>query len=163
MKRATAYLIFVAVFLAASPAWAIAPPLTPVELLAESDLVALVRVLSVTCTGLYYPFWPDLAEVLAYVAQLEILSIRKGSVRPGEIIAVKWEKLSDELALETTWTVAYHPGEQVWTHLQRVAHKDGLWLKHSSAYVNTWWNARDQTLREAESYDLPRLPGETVQ
>jgi hypothetical protein len=52
------------------------------------------------------------------------------------------------------WEVFYYPGEEVWTHVQR---DDG-----GSAYQTTLWNARGETLREADTTELPTEIGETV-
>jgi hypothetical protein len=68
--------------LAASPALALPAPMSDDELLAKSDLVALVRVLSVTCTGVAKD--ERTGEALpSYRANAEVMEVIKGDVAKG--------------------------------------------------------------------------------
>lgn len=54
MARAAGCLLLLGVLLfSPAPAWAIPAPMSPHDLMAASDLVALVRVLAVTCVGVF--------------------------------------------------------------------------------------------------------------
>ncbi len=140
-----------AVLLAAAPAAAVPAPKSPEQLLADSDLVARVRVVSVTCTST----WQEerTGETLhGYSAALEILEVKKGSVGVGAVVNVRFKDIPKGIV--GRWEVFYYPGEEVWTHLQR---DDG-----GSAYRTTWWNARGELLHPAVITELPTEIGETV-
>ena len=81
----------------------------------------------------------------SYKAELEILQLSKGKLEPGDIIEVRFVDI--ERGLAGGWEVFYYPGEEVWTHLVR----DDA----PSRYRTTWWNARGETLREADTTELP--------
>jgi hypothetical protein len=133
----------------ATPAWAVPAPLSPADLLARSDLAALVRVLSVTCAEKWLD--PGSGEVLrAYLADLRVLKVRKGSARRSATVRVRWQDIP--AGLLGPWSVGYLVGEELWTHLVRGS---------GAEYDSTWWNARGDLLRGAERTDLPREPGET--
>jgi hypothetical protein len=81
-------LFFVAT-LAALPALALPAPMSEQELMDKSDLVALVRVLAVTCTSVTQD--PNTGEDLpGYLAQLKVLEVKKGDAKPGEEVLVTW-------------------------------------------------------------------------
>ncbi len=135
----------------AAAAFAVPAPKSPDALLAESDIAARVRVLSVTCTKQ----WTDerSGEPLhAYSAELELLEIKKGDGQVGDVVKVGFEEISKGLL--GPWSVFYYPGEEVWTYL---VHDDG-----GDLYKTTWWNARGETLKDAQTKDLPTEVGKTV-
>jgi hypothetical protein len=120
-------------------------------LVEKSDLVARVRVLSVTCTSVM----PDTqsGEALPrYLARLEVLETKKGDAKKGEEVLVTWRAIPKNIV--GPWTVYYYPGEEVWTHLTM---RSG-----GASYASTWWNAKGDDLKNPDTRDLPTTPGETV-
>jgi hypothetical protein len=74
----------------------------------KSDLVALVRVLSVTCMSLT----KDAAtgeELPGYLAQLKVLDVKKGEVKSGAEVLVTWRAVPKSIG--GPWMVDYYPGE----------------------------------------------------
>ena len=136
-----------ALFLAIPAAEAIPPPMSTEELAEASDVVARVRVISVTCEGIATDDMTGEALPF-YSAELEVIEASKGAA-PGDVLKVRFRSLPTGIV--GPWTVFYYPGEEVWTHLQR---DDG-----GTAYTTTWWNARGETLHAADVTELPTIPG----
>ena len=70
----------------ASPALALPAPMSDQELLDKSDLVALVRVVSVS-TGVS----KDAAtgeDLSSYLAQLQLVEVKKDEAKPGDVMLV---------------------------------------------------------------------------
>lgn len=136
--------------LSAGPALALPAPMSKEELLLNSDLVALVRIKSVTCvsvtkderTGERLPSWS---------ARAELIEVIKGEDVKGDAVTINFQAVPSGLL--GPWTVYYYPGEMVWTHL---VGKDG-------DYTSTWWNARGTVVSKAVIDTLPTKPGETVE
>jgi hypothetical protein len=121
------------------------------DLVERSDLVALVRVLSVTCTSVTQD--EDSGEALpGYLAKLEVLEVKKGDVKPGETVLVTWREIPKGVL--GPWAVGYYPGEEVWTHLTK---RSG-----GATYATTWWNAKGQPIKPAQITVLQTTVGETV-
>jgi hypothetical protein len=135
--------------LVAQPALAMPPPMTKSDLLARSDLVALVRILGVTCTGVVKDSSTG-EELPQYSAKAELIEVVKGDEMKGGSIAITFHAISK--GIMGGWTVYYYPGEMVWTHL---VGKDGT-------YTTTWWNGRGDVIEKAMITDLPTKAGETV-
>jgi len=135
--------------LMAQPALAVPAPMSKSELLAKSDLVALVRILGVTCTGVTKDAQTG-EDLPSYSAKAELIEVIKGDEMKGDEIAITFDAIPDKMA--GPWTVYYYPGEMVWTHLVK---KDG-------AYITTWWNGRGNVIEKAMTTDLPTKPGESV-
>jgi hypothetical protein len=112
------------------PALALPAPMPENELSEKSDLVALVRVLSVTCTSVTKDEKTG-EELPGYLAQLQVLEVQKGDVKPGEEVLVTWRAVPKGAL--GPWTVNYYPGEEVVTHLTK--RSGGV------SYASTW-NAR---------------------
>jgi hypothetical protein len=96
--------------LIASPALALPAPMSDQELMEKSDLVALVRVLSVTCTSIT----KDEAtgeNLPGYLATLQVLDVKKGDAKRGDEVIVTWRAVPKSLL--GPWTVYYYPGEEV--------------------------------------------------
>jgi hypothetical protein len=151
MLRLLSICVALAAFLIGAPASAVPAPKSPDELLAHSDLVARVQVISVTCTAV----WQDerTGETLhGYNAELQVIEVKKGGATAGDVVTVRFKDLPPGIV--GPWEVFYYPGEAVWTHLQR---DDG-----GDAYTSTWWNARGETLRAAAVNELPTVLGGTV-
>jgi hypothetical protein len=137
------------IFLLAAPALALPAPMSKSELLLKSDLVALVRIKSVTCvsvtkderTGEDLPSW---------TARAELIEMIKGEEVKGDSVTINFHAIPPGVL--GPWTVYYYPGEMVWTHLTG---KDG-------DYTSTWWNARGTLVSKAVVDTLPITPGETV-
>lgn len=146
---AAATLILTA-FLALS-AFALPAPMSDEELMENSDLVALVRVMSVTCTSVT----KDSAtgeELPGYLAKLRVVEAKKGDLRPGGEVLVTFRAIpSGALG---PWTVFYYPGEEVWTHL--VKREGGV------TYATTWWNAKGDVVKAPKTKELPTTVGESV-
>jgi hypothetical protein len=117
----------------------------------DSDLVALVRVVSVTCTSITKD--PTTGEQLpGYLAKLRVIEAKKGEVRPGGEVLVTFRAIpSGALG---PWTVFYYPGEEVWTHL--IKREGGV------TYASTWWNAKGDVVKAPETKELPTTVGESV-
>jgi hypothetical protein len=136
--------------LSAGPALALPAPMSKEELLLNSDLVALVRIKSVTCvsvtkderTGERLPSWS---------ARAELIEVIKGEDVKGDTVTINFQAVPTGLL--GPWSVYYYPGEMVWTHL---VGKDG-------DYTSTWWNARGTVVSKAVIDTLPTKPGETVE
>ena len=142
--------LLVLAFVTTLPALALPAPMSEQELTDKSDLVALVRVLAVTCTSIT----TDEAtgeELPGYLAQLKVVEVKKGDAKPGEVVLVTWRAIPKNV--DGPWTVYYYPGEMVWTHL---VGKDG-------SYTTTWWNGRGTVVSKAVIDTLPTTPGETVE
>jgi hypothetical protein len=135
----------------ASPALALPAPMSDQELLDKSDLVAVVRVVSVSCTGVS----KDAAtgeDLPSYLAQLQLVEVKKGEAKPGDVVLVTWHAVPTKIV--GPWAVPYYPGEEVLTHLQK--RETGV------AYASTWWNAKGEDVKAPASAELPTKPGETA-
>src|SRR5262245_12750975 len=88
----------------ASPALALPAPMSDQELMEKSNLVALVRVLSVTCTSLT----KDEAtgeELPSYLATLQVREVKKGDAKKGDEVIVTWRAVPKSIV--GPWTVYY--------------------------------------------------------
>jgi hypothetical protein len=142
-------LLLVIAFVAA-PAFALPAPMSDDELLAKSDLVALVRVLSVTCTAITEDKMTG-QDLPSYSAKAELMEVIKGDEAKGGDVTITFHAIPTGLL--GPWSVYYYPGEMVWTHLVR----DG------EAFTTTWWNGRGELVSKAVITTLPTKPGETVE
>jgi len=113
------------------------------ELNDKSDIVAVVRVLSVTCTAVT-PDEKTGEELPSYMAQLRLLDVKKGVAKKGDVVLVTWRAVPAKIV--GPWAVYYYPGEEVLTHLVK---KSG-----GVSYGSTWWNAKG---RRASSCPRPRV------
>ena len=119
------------------------------DLLLKSDLVALVRIWSVTCvsvtkdaqTGEELPNWS---------ASAELIEVIKGDEPKGSDVTITFHAIPKGLL--GPWTVYYYPGEMVWTHL----------VGKNGTYTTTWWNGRGTLVEKAMIPELPTTPGETA-
>ena len=136
---------------AAAPAQAVPPPMTEQELMDKSDLVVLVRVLSVTCTTVIKDEQTG-EDLPGYLAALKVKEVKKGDVEPGEQVLVTWRAVPKDA--NGPWTVYYYPGEEMVTHLTK--------RSNGATYASTWWNAKGDDVKSPDSRDLPTTPGETV-
>jgi hypothetical protein len=144
-------LIGFALVLAVTAAFALPAAMEDGELEAKSDIVALVRVMSVTCTSITKDLRTG-EDLPGYLAKLRVLEVKKGDVRPGGEVLVTFRAVPQgELG---PWTVFYYPGEEVWTHL--VKRSGGV------TYATTWWNAKGQTVKPTETKELPTTVGESA-
>jgi hypothetical protein len=135
----------------ATPALALPAPMPDQELLDKSDLVAVVRVLSVICTKVSKDDATG-EELPSYLAQLKLIDVKKGDAKPGDVVLVTWRAVPTKIV--GPWAVPYYPGEEVLTHL--VKREGGV------AYASTWWNAKGEDVTKPDSTDLPTKPGESV-
>lgn len=134
----------------AAPALAVPPPMSQEELLQKSDLVALVRIRSVTCLSVSTD--PGSGETLpSWSAKAELMEVIKGEDVKGDTVDIDFEAIPTGVL--GPWTVYYYPGEMVWTHL---VGKDG-------EYTTTWWNGRGELISHAIITELPTTPGETAE
>ena len=137
--------------IAATTALALPAPMSDEELTEKSDLVALVRVTSVTCTSVT----EDAAtgeRLPGYIANLRVLEVKKGNFRPGGEVLVTFRAIPKGAL--GPWTVFYYPGEEVWTHLVKRA--GGV------TYASTWWNAKGESVKPPETESLPTKVGESA-
>lgn len=137
--------------LQARSAFALPAPMPEQELVEKSDLVAVVRVLSVTCTIITKDEKTG-EELPSYLARLKVENVKKGEAKPGEEVIVTWRAVPKGIV--GPWAVAYYPGEVVLTHLVK---KSG-----GVSYGTTWWNGKDDRLKTPEETELPKTPGETL-
>lgn len=153
MRRTLGFLSLLLVVLATAPAalLALPAPMSDEELLEKSDVVALVRVLSVACTSVTKDEQTG-EELPGYLATLQILEVKKGDLKPGDEVLVTWREIPTGLV--GPWVVRYYPGEEVWTHLTK--RSGGV------TYATTWWNARGEPLQKARITELPTKVGESV-
>jgi hypothetical protein len=125
---------------------ALPAPMSEKDLNDKSDLVAVVRVLSVTLTTITKDEKTG-EELPGYMAQLRLLDVKK-----GDVVLVTWRAVPSKIV--GPWAVYYYPGEEVLTHLTK---RDG-----GVAYASTWWNAKGDDITKPESTELPKQPGQTV-
>jgi hypothetical protein len=149
--RLAAVLSLIVLCLTVQPALAIPAPMPEDELIAESTLVALVRVKAVTCTSITKDATTG-EDLPGYLAKLEVIEVKKGDVRPGGEVLVTFRAIPKGIL--GPWTVFYYPGEEVWTHL--VARSGGV------TYASTWWNAKGAQVKPPETTVLPTVVGESV-
>jgi hypothetical protein len=133
-----------------APAAAVPAPMSQEQLLEKSDLVALVRIKSVTCVSVSKDDRTG-EELPSYSARAELIEVIKGDDVRGDTVNIAFHAIPTGLL--GPWTVYYYPGEMVWTHLLG---KDG-------EYTTTWWNARGDVVSKAVITELPTKPGETVE
>jgi hypothetical protein len=150
LRPALRLLSLLVLCLAAQPALAVPAPKSDAELMEKSDVVALVRVKSVTCTSVTKDERTG-ENLPGYLARLEVLEVKKGDVAPGGEVLVTFHALPTGVL--GPWTVFYYPGEEVWTHL--VKRSGGV------TYATTWWNAKGTPVKEPETKDLPMQIGQT--
>jgi hypothetical protein len=137
--------LFLSLALTASPAQALPAPMSDQELMEKSDLVALVRVLNVTCTSLTKDDATG-EELPSYLATLQVLDVKKGDAKRGDEVIVTWRAVPKSIV--GPWTVYYYPGEEVVTHL---AKRSG-----GASYASTWWNAKGDDVKAPDT----RLAGD---
>ena len=133
-----------------SPALALPAPMSEQELIDKSDIVAVVRVVSVSCTAIIKDDKTG-QELPVYLAKVRLVEVKKGDAQKGEEILVTWRAVPKDMV--GPWTVNYYPGEVVLTHLTK---KSG-----GASYGSTWWNAKGDDIKAPESTELPETPGET--
>jgi hypothetical protein len=137
--------------LATVPAHALPAPMSDQDLMEKSDLVALVRVLNVTCTSITKDDATG-EELPSYLATLQVLEVKKGEAQRGDEVIVTWRAVPKSIV--GPWTVYYYPGEEVVTHLTK---RSG-----GASYASTWWNAKGDDVKAPDTRDLPVTPGESV-
>jgi len=144
------YALALLISLLATPAPALSAPMSEQELMDKSDIVAVVRVVSVSLTAITKDDKTG-QDLPAYLAKVRLLEVKKGDAQKGDEILVTWRAIpKDALG---PWTVYYYPGEVVLTHLTK---KSG-----GASYGSTWWNAKGDDIKAPESSKLPETPGET--
>jgi len=135
----------------AAPALALPAPMSDQELADKSDLVAVVRVLSVTCTGVSKDEQTG-EDLPSYLASLKLVEIKKGDAKAGDVVLVTWRAIPKGIV--GPWAVAYYPGEEVLTHLAK--------RSNGVSYASTWWNAKGEDVKQPASTNLPTTPGQTM-
>lgn len=135
----------------ATPALALPAPMSDQDLTDKSDLVAVVRVLSVSCTGVTKDAQSG-ENLPSYLAKLRLIDVKKGDQSKGDEVLVSWKAVPKGIL--GPWTVNYYPGEVVLTHLTK---KSG-----GVSYGSTWWNAKGDDIKAPQSTDLPTSPGQTL-
>jgi len=97
-------ILVVLLALCPSPAWAVPAPMSPADLLAASDLVALIRVLSVTCLEVWRHGGTG-EELASFEARLGVLRVTKGQARRYRTVRLTWEEVSSQTL--GNWCVRY--------------------------------------------------------
>jgi len=145
-------LIFVSLLLMApfAPALALPASMPEAELMDKSDLVAVIRVVSVSCTAITKDEKTG-EDLPSYLAKVRLVEVKKGDAQKGDEVLVTWRAIPKDVL--GPWTVYYYPGEVVLTHLTK--RSGGV------SYASTWWNAKGDDVTAPESTDLPTTPGET--
>jgi hypothetical protein len=142
--------ILALLWVSVTPAHALPAPMSDSELLVKSDLVALVRVLSVTCLSVSKD--PTSGEMLpSWSAKVELIEVIKGDEAKGQTVSIYFQAIPKGVL--GPWTVYYYPGEMVWTHL----------AGHNGDYNTLWWNGRGNVVNKAVITELPTTPGQTVE
>ncbi len=150
MIRLAKWLLPAVGLLLALPALALPAPLSEQELTDKSDLVATVRVLSVSCTAVTKDDQTG-EDVRSYLANVRLLDVKKGDAKPGDEVLVTWRSVPKGIV--GPWTVNYYPGEVVLTHLIK---KSG-----GVSYGSTWWNAKGEDVKAPENTELPESIDQT--
>jgi len=132
------------------PVSALPAPMSQEQLLEKSDLVALVRIESVTCVSVAKDDRTG-EDLPSYSARAGLIEVIKGEDVQGDTVNITFAAIPTGLL--GPWTVYYYPGEMVWTHL----------LGADGEYTSTWWNARGDVVSKAVITELPTKPGETVE
>jgi hypothetical protein len=135
----------------AAPALALPAPMSDQDLMEKSDLVAKVKVLSVTCTSITKDEKTG-EDLPGYLAQLKVLDVEKGDAKRGDEVLVTWRAVPKGIV--GPWTVYYYPGEEVVTHLTK--RSGGV------SYASTWWNAKGDDIKGPDTKELPLVPGQSV-
>ena len=148
MRRLVVTILLVC--LSGSLALTLPAPMSKEELLAKSDLVALVWIKSVTCVAVTKDERTG-EDLPSYTARAELMEVIKGEEVKGDTVNITFQAVPTGLL--GPWTVRYYPGELVWTHL---VGKDGT-------YTTTWWNGRGTLVSKAVITELPTTPGQTVE
>ena len=148
MRRLVVTILLVC--LSGSLALTLPAPMSKEELLAKSDLVALVWIKSVTCVAVTKDERTG-EDLPSYSARAELMEVIKGEEVKGDTVNITFQAVPTGLL--GPWTVYYYPGELVWTHL---VGKDGT-------YTTTWWNGRGTLVSKAVITELPTTPGQTVE
>jgi hypothetical protein len=134
------------------PAFALPAPMSPDDLAGKSDLIAVVRVLSVSQTAVTKD--KDTGEDLpSYMAKVQLVEVKKGDAKKGDTVLITWRGIPKGVV--GPWAVNYYPGEVVLTHLTK---KTG-----GVAYGSTWWNAKGDEIKAPASTELPATVGETLE
>ncbi len=141
--------LLLAAFIAGA-ASALPAPMSKEELLAKSDLVALVWIKSVTCVSVTKDKRTG-EDLPSYSAQAELMEVIKGEDVKGDTVTLTFHAVPTGLL--GPWTVYYYPGELVWTHL----------VGQDGTYTTTWWNGRGTLVSKAVIDELPTTPGKTVE
>src|SRR3990172_2361609 len=89
------------------PAAALPAPMTKQELLTRSDLVALVRVLSVICTGVTKDERTG-EDLPSYSAKAELMEVIKGEEMKGADVIITFHAIPKGFL--GPWSVYYYPG-----------------------------------------------------
>jgi hypothetical protein len=144
------FLAFAGLLVFALPALALPAPMSEQDLTDKSDLIATVRVLSVSCTSVKKDDNTG-EELPSYLAKLKVVDVKKGDAKPGDEIIVTWRAVPKGIV--GPWTVNYYPGEEVLTHLVK---KSG-----GVSYGSTWWNAKGEDITVPPNTELPSELGET--
>src|SRR3990172_2749766 len=128
-RHVTPVLLGLMFCLIAATAVALPAPMSNDELLSKSDLVALVRVLSVTCVSVSKDERTG-EDLPSYSARVELMEVIKGEEAKGDDVTISFHAIPTGLL--GPWSVYYYPGEMVWTHL----------VGKGGDYTTIWWNGR---------------------
>src|SRR5262245_20183338 len=132
----------------AGQAAALPAPMSESDLLQKSDLVALVRIKSVTCVGVSKD--AQTGESLpSYSARAELMEVIKGEDVKGDTVNIDFHAIPTGVL--GPWTVYYYPGEMVWTHL----------IGNDGEYTTIWCNGRGTIVSKGLVTDLPTTRAET--
>jgi hypothetical protein len=133
----------------AGGALALPVPMPKGDLLLKSDLVALVRIWSVTCDSVTKD--PQTGEMLPnWSANAQLIEVIKGNEAKGDTVTLLFHAVPSGSPDQRT--VHYYPGEMVWTHL----------VRQDDGYTTTWWNGRGNVVDKAVITELPTKPGQTA-
>ena len=114
------------------------------ELMEKSDIVAVVRVLSVSCIAITKDDQTGRGSA-GLSRRVRLMEVKKGDAKQGDEILVTWRAIPKDVV--GPWTVYYYPGEVVLTHLTK---KSG-----GATYGSTWWNAKGDDIKAPASTELP--------
>ncbi len=146
--------------LMARPALAVPAPMSKSELLSKSDLVALVRVLGVTCTGVTKDARTG-EDLPSYSATAELIEVIKGDEMKGGEVDITFHAIPKGIL--GPWTVYYYPGRDgvdASRRQRRHLHHDVVERARQCHREGRHHRAADRTRRDGlAAADAPRASG----
>ena len=136
---------------ATGPVRALPPPLSAEELQKRSDVVAVVRVLAVTCTA-QAPDAETKQPLRTFQAWLQVVRVDKGNAKPDETITLEWRETPKGGFADGA--TPFFPGEEVKTYLK--------WIGDRRLFEVAGVGGLKEPIRPADIQKLPEKPGQVL-